>query len=210
MDNIFRVYSRQFSRGGVALIAVVHRGFASVPLFSFFLLLPAQSPLSLLPFLLPSPFLLRISSSSSFLASTTGFVSFLFFIFFSYSSFLSRPLSARSFSRGAAVHRYTRRSNLRTAGATRTNARCARREGIRRIFVFAHSRANAHPSSCDPPTSGLCPSSFLGRTSNTRGTKVDHERDDARFESFGSSFFSFRARFRLLNFQRDIYFVSII
>jgi len=31
VDNIFRVYSRQFSRGGVALIAVVHRGFASVP-----------------------------------------------------------------------------------------------------------------------------------------------------------------------------------
>lgn len=29
VDNIFRVYSRQFSRGGVALIAVVHRGFAS-------------------------------------------------------------------------------------------------------------------------------------------------------------------------------------
>lgn len=28
-----------------------------------------------------------------------------------------------------------------------TNARCARREGVRRIFVFAHSRANAHPSS---------------------------------------------------------------
>lgn len=29
VDNIFRVYSRQFSRGGVALIAVVHRGLAS-------------------------------------------------------------------------------------------------------------------------------------------------------------------------------------
>lgn len=42
------------------------------------------------------------------------------------------------------------RSNLRAAGATRTNARCARREGIRTIFVSAHSRANAHPSSRDP------------------------------------------------------------
>lgn len=31
VDNIFRVYSRQFSRGGVALIAVVHREFAFVP-----------------------------------------------------------------------------------------------------------------------------------------------------------------------------------
>jgi len=43
---------------------------------------------------------------------------------------------------------YTLGSNLRTAGATQTNARCARREGVRRIFVFAHSRANVHPSSC--------------------------------------------------------------
>lgn len=107
MDNIFRVYSRQFSRGGVALIAVVHRGFASVPLFSFFLLLPAQSPLSLLPFLLPSPFLLRISSSSSFVASTTGFVSFFSL---SSSSFSRIPLFFHVLSphvRFHEVQRYT-------------------------------------------------------------------------------------------------------
>lgn len=94
VDNIFRVYSRQFSRGGVALIAVVHRGFAS-----------------------------------------------------------SLSLSRRAFvllSDASCTARRSPRSNLRAAGATRTNARCARREGIRRIFVSAHSRANAHPSSRDP------------------------------------------------------------
>lgn len=45
------------------------------------------------------------------------------------------------------------RSNLRAAGATRTNARCARREGVRRIFVSRtpaptriHHRATLLPS----------------------------------------------------------------
>lgn len=58
-------------------------------------------------------------------------------------SLRSAPREARGSARC-----YTLGSNLRTAGATQTNARCARREGVRRIFVFAHSRANAHPSSC--------------------------------------------------------------
>ena len=62
----------------------------------------------------------------------------------------SPPESLRSAPREArgSTRCYTLGSNLRTAGATQTNARCARREGVRRIFVFAHSRANAHPSSC--------------------------------------------------------------
>ena len=138
------------------MIAVVHRGFASVPplflspssLSSFFLpflpfslaALPFLPSISSRPFLaLPRPPLLSVHHH---LAHTVLFL--------------------RSRSRHVRFHevqRYTplhsRRSNLRTAGATRTNARCARREGIRRIFVFAHSRANAHPSSRDPPRNHL-------------------------------------------------------
>lgn len=56
VDNIFRVYSRQFSRGGVALIAVVHRGFASVPPSSLTPVLAAASSTRLsFPLRSPSP-----------------------------------------------------------------------------------------------------------------------------------------------------------
>jgi len=58
VDNIFRVYSRQFSRGGVALIAVVHRGFASVPPSS---LTPVFTSASSLPPSLPLPLSLSLS-----------------------------------------------------------------------------------------------------------------------------------------------------
>lgn len=112
------------------MIAVVHREFASVPSSSLTPVLTATSstrllssrppPASLTPVLIrPRPFSTRISSFRA----------------------------ARS-ARQCALRCYTLGSNLRTAGATQTNARCARREGVRRIFVFAHSRANAHPSSC--------------------------------------------------------------
>lgn len=130
VDNIFRVYSKrgrgQFSRGGVALIAVVHRKFAFVPSSSLTPVLAATSSTRLLS----SPF-----PSSPSRSSVRGH---------------SPPESLRSAPREArgSARCYTLGSNLRTAGATQTNARCARREGVRRIFVFAHSRANAHPSSC--------------------------------------------------------------
>lgn len=136
VDNIFRVYSMgrgwgrgQFSRGGVALIAVVHREFASVTIFfthsrphRHFFHPPAilSFPSGLLP-----PVLVTVRNHSP------------------PESLRSAPRETRGSTRC-----YTLGSNLRTAGATQTNARCARREGVRRIFVFAHSRANAHPSSC--------------------------------------------------------------
>lgn len=132
VDNIFRVYSAggrgQFSRGGVALIAVVHRGFASVPSSS---LTPVHTAAS-------STRLLSSRSPPAVSRPSTAFRGH------------SPPESLRSAPREArgSARCYTLGSNLRTAGATQTNARCARREGVRRIFVFAHSRANAHPSSC--------------------------------------------------------------
>lgn len=133
MDNIFRVYSRQFSRGGVALIAVVHRGFASVPTF-----FAHSRVLTTARFFHPPldlsfrslPLLMLVPCPRAHGHSPAGISSFR---------------AARSARQCAPL--YSLGSNLRTAGATRTNARCARREGARRIFVFAHSRANAHPSS---------------------------------------------------------------
>lgn len=133
VDNIFRVYSEggrgQFSRGGVALIAVVHREFASVPSSSLTPVHTATSSTRLLSSRSPP------SHRSRPFSSVRGH---------------SPPESLRSAPREArgSARCYTLGSNLRTAGATQTNARCARREGVRRIFVFAHSRANAHPSSC--------------------------------------------------------------
>lgn len=132
VDNIFRVYSEggrgQFSRGGVALIAVVHREFASVPSSSLTPVLAATSSTRLLFSRFPPA---RSHPSSSVRGHSPP------------ESLRSAPREARGSTRC-----YTLGSNLRTAGATQTNARCARREGVRRIFVFAHSRANAHPSSC--------------------------------------------------------------
>lgn len=69
MDNIFRVYSRQFSRGGVALIAVVHRSFAFAPPPSL------THSLSLSPFLYTAVFS-SFSSPSAF--SSPDLVIFLF------------------------------------------------------------------------------------------------------------------------------------
>lgn len=66
VDNIFRVYSRQFSRGGVALIAVVHRGFAPVHRPSSPLLLvslPRPPPPARPSFLSPSRVLVSAAIS---------------------------------------------------------------------------------------------------------------------------------------------------
>lgn len=162
VDNIFRVYSRQFSRGGVALIAVVHRGFASVP--------PSPSlPSSPLP---PPPPLPPLSSTSS-----SSFVRLRFRPFSpSVLTAAIRRLFVPRREKRAAVRCYTLGSNLRTAGATRTNARCARREGVRRIFVFAHSRANAHPSSRDPPTRADCSPRRATRTRQTAAAVASSSR----------------------------------